>query len=208
MTRRPGAAWRRYYETTGARPPRRALVFALDRFDAERPASKRAVDLGCGNGRDTVAMLARGWRVLAIDAEPTAIDGLCARRGLPGRGGLPGLARLETRVARFEETRWGACSLVNSGFALPLAPPAGFAAMWPRLVASLTPGGRLSCQLFGDRDGWVGDRSITFHTRAEVEALLTPFEVELFDEEETNSVTPRGSPRHWHLFHIVARKAV
>ena len=202
MTRRPGAAWRRYYETTGARPPRRALVFALDRFDAERPASKRAVDLGCGNGRDTVAMLARGWRVLAIDAEPTAIAGLRARRGLPGR------ARLETRVARFEETRWGACSLVNSGFALPLAPPAGFAAMWPRLVASLTPGGRLSCQLFGDRDGWVGDRSITFHTRAEVEALLTPFEVELFDEEETDSVTPRGSLRHWHLFHIVARKAV
>ena len=197
------AAWRRYYAATGASAPRKTLVFALDRFDAGPPlsaAARRAVDLGCGAGRDTVALLARGWRVLAIDAEPAAIAALRARRDLPAS------AELETRVARFEEAQWGARSLVNASFTLPLAPPEKFAAMWPRLVASLTPGGRLACQLFGDRDGWRGDGSIAFHSRAEAEALLAPFDVEMLEEEEADSVTPRDAAKHWHLFHIVARK--
>ena len=196
-------AWRRYYEKTGARPPRRTLVFALDRFDATPPCERRAVDLGCGNGRDTVAMLARGWRVLAIDAEPDALAGLRERRGLPD---LPPGAALETRLARFEDARWGLCALVNSSFALPLVPPARFAGLWRRLVDSLVPGGRVACQLFGDRDGWAGDATIAFHTRGEVDSLLAPLEVELLDEEEADSTTPRGTRKHWHLFHVVARK--
>ena len=30
--------------------------------------------------------------------------------------------------------------------------------------------------------------------------------VEHFREEEDDSVTPRGTPKHWHIYHIVARK--
>ena len=33
-----------------------------------------AVDLGCGSGADTIALLKRRWRVLAIDGEAEAID--------------------------------------------------------------------------------------------------------------------------------------
>jgi hypothetical protein len=35
---------------------------------------------------------------------------------------------------------------------------------------------------------------------------LEPFTVEFFEEEESSSVTPRGTPKHWHIFHIVASK--
>ena len=31
-------------------------------------------------------------------------------------------------------------------------------------------------------------------------------ELEMFDEEEADGVTPRGNSKHWHIFHIVARK--
>ena len=48
---------------------------------------------------------------------------------------------------------------------------------------------------------------MTFHTRADVEALLEGFEIEHLEEEEDDSVTPRGEAKHWHVFHIVARKA-
>jgi hypothetical protein len=47
---------------------------------------------------------------------------------------------------------------------------------------------------------------MTFVSREEALALLDGFEVEMFEEEEADSTTPRGTPKHWHIFHIVARK--
>lgn len=195
--------WAAYYDKTGTRPPRQTLLFALDRFDAERAAEPRlAVDLGCGSGRDTVELLRRGWRVLAIDAEPAAIEKLTARDELP-----PGADALLTgRVARFEDAQWPPCDLVNSSFALPLMAPRDFPAVWRRIVASLKPGGRVACQLYGERDSWVGRPGMTFHDRNAVDALLDGLTVEMLREEEDDSTTPRGEAKHWHIFHIVARK--
>ena len=48
---------------------------------------------------------------------------------------------------------------------------------------------------------------LTFHTRAEVDTLLADWEVELLGEEEDDSVTPRGTEKHWHIWHIVARRS-
>jgi len=193
--------WAAYYEKTGMRPPRETLMFALGRFDAELIERHRfAVDLGCGSGRDTIELLRRGWRVLAIDAEAAAIGKLTAREDLP-----PGVD-LIGRIDRFETATWPDCDLVNSSFALPLMAPADFPAVWRRIVDSLRPGGRISCQLFGPRDSWVGRSGMTFHDRAAVDDLLAGLEVEMCREEEDDATTPRGEAKHWHIFHIVARK--
>ena len=47
---------------------------------------------------------------------------------------------------------------------------------------------------------------MTFVSREEALGLLEGFELEMFEEEEADSLTPRGTPKHWHIFHIVARK--
>jgi tellurite methyltransferase len=193
--------WAAYYAKTGDRPPRDTLMFALDRFDAALGTTPLlAVDLGAGSGRDVIEMLRRGWRVLAIDAEPDAIDFLKARPDLPPEADLSGM------VARFEDANWPECDLVNSSFALPLCTPAEFERVWRRIETSLRLGGRFAGQLYGERDSWVGRDGMTFHTRAKVEALLASFEIEHFVEEEDHSVTPRGEAKHWHAFHIVARR--
>lgn len=191
--------WREYYERVAGRPPRHTLLAAVQRFgDVARGPS--AVDLGCGDGRDTIELLRRGWRVLAIDAEPAAIQRLLARPDLP-----PG-AMLETRCARFEDATWPAVDLVNASFALPLCPPERFPALWAQIECSLAPGGRFAGQFFGERDEWRGEPGITHHARADIERLLLGFAVEMLAEEETDTTTPYGKPKHWHLFHIVARK--
>jgi len=191
--------WAEYYAATADRPPRRTLLEAIARFGAsDRP--RFAVDLGSGDGRDAIELLRRGWSVLAIDAEPAAIERLRRRPDLPPD------ARLEARSERFEDAVWPAADLVNSSFALPLCPRDRFPGLWSRIVASLKPGGRFAGQLYGDRDGWAGRPGMTHVTREEAERLLADLEVELFEEEETDSVTPRGKPKHWHIFHIVARR--
>src|SRR6185312_5008202 len=90
--------WQDYYERTAGRPPRRTLLAALAGFPSA--PGRVAVDLGCGDGRDTVELLRRGWSVLAIDAEPAAIARLHARPDLPDP------AALTTRVGRFEDATW------------------------------------------------------------------------------------------------------
>ena len=197
--------WAAYYDKTDTRPPRETLLFALDRFESEpargpRTEGRFAVDLGCGSGGDTIELLRRGWRVLAVDAEPAAIDKLARRDDMPEKVDFTG------QVARFEDAEWTFCDLVNSSFALPLMAPGNFAAVWPRITGSLNPGGRIACQLFGPRDSWAGRAGMTFHDRAAIDALLDGLDVEKLREEDNDSTTVRGEAKHWHVFHIVARK--
>jgi membrane dipeptidase len=185
--------WRRYFDLAGD-DPRETLREAIRRFD--EPGL--AVDLGCGTGRDTIELLRAGWNVVAIDGEQDAIDRLRAGVG-------NGERRLETLVARFEDARWPACDLLNASFSLPFCPPDRFDEVWSRIVDSIRPPGRFSGQLFGDRDEWAGS-GIVVQTRAELEELLRPFEVERLDEVDEEGSTLFGTPKHWHLYHVVACK--
>jgi len=189
--------WIRYYEAAGT-DPRETLRHALALFEAEQSRPGIAVDLGCGTGRDTLELLRRGWTVYAIDAEPEALK--CLRASV---GDHPSL---HTSVASFVDAEWPRCQLVNSSFALPFARPSEFTGLWSRIVESLAPGGRFAGQLFGERDEWASEDEMTFHTREAATALFDAFELEQFEEVEEDGQTATGTPKHWHLFHVVARK--
>lgn len=189
--------WAAYYEKLRDRPPRRTLLAALDAF-GETPADALAIDLGCGDGRDIIEILRRGWSVVAVDAEPEALRQLAARE-LPGS--------ITPIVARLEEVPLPlGVQLVNSSFAMPLCEPERFHELWMRIREELPAGGRFSGQWYGPRDSWVGRPGITFLERDQAMALLDGLDLEMFEEEEADSLTPRGNPKHWHIFHIVARK--
>jgi SAM-dependent methyltransferase len=197
------SGWVKYYTATEGRPPRPTLLAALDHFAAEGICGA-AADLGCGDGRDTIELLRRGWQVIAIDSEPVALERLRARLDLPGT------RHLELRGEKFEEANWGRVELVNSSFALAFCPPATFPALWRKIDASIAAGGRFAGQLCGPRDSWaergMDNRPITFHDEGSARGLFANYTIELFEIEETDSITPRGETKHWHLFHIVARK--
>lgn len=187
--------WAAYYEKMAGRPPRPTLLQALDGF----AAPGFAIDLGCGEGRDAGELLRRGWRVLALDRSADAIDR------------LPRHQRLETRQADFTapdftEAELPRADLVNASFCLFICPPERLPALWARIVAALRPGGRFSGQLLGPQDSWLGRDGLTFLAEADARALFAGFALERFDEELADSVTPRGKPKRWHIWHVVARK--
>ncbi|PSF39226.1 class I SAM-dependent methyltransferase [Aphanothece hegewaldii CCALA 016] len=193
--------WADYYDAVRGHPPRNTLITALNLFDAqENFGNKLAVDLGCGDGRDTIELIRRNWNVLAIDGERTAITRLKNRSDLDH-------TLLQTQIIRFEVLKLPLeTDLINASFSLPFCPSSAFFTLWEKIVKSLRSGGRFSGQFFGDRDSWAIYPSMTHLSCQQVEILLKPFEVELFQEQEQDGLTPLKENRHWHIFQIVARK--
>lgn len=181
-------------------PPRDTLLAAVSAFEQEGIGPGFAVDLAAGEGRDTLELLTRGWRVLATDAEPAAFTYLWPRVPAAAR------ERLTTTVARFGDTALPSCDLVNASFALPFCPSRHLPALWARIVAAIRPGGRFAGQFFGDRDSWASRADRTHHTHEDVVALLAGFDIEMLRVEERDDPPDVREPKHSHLFHVVARK--
>lgn len=206
--------WSRYFNAVKELPPRETLLRALDAFDRERSGSGErwdaahrplAIDLGAGEGRDTVELLRRGWRVIAIDSSPEAARRILARLDIDH------MDRVEARVQRFQEAVLPPAEFVNASFAIPHCSPDAFASLWGNIGRSIRPGGRFAGQLFGVNDEWATKPDgveRTYHTRADVDRLLAEasLEPEMLDEVERDGKNAFGEPKHWHVFHIVARK--
>lgn len=193
--------WDGYFAEVRGKGPRETLLFALERFAKEPPTGspRLAVDLACGQGRDTIEMLRRGWRVIANDQSSAGIQLLLDQLDVDQA------VRVSAQVADFAVARWPACDLVNSSFALPFCPADQFPDLWRRVVASIRPGGRFAGQFFGDRDTWGRCGRTLVHSRAEIDRLFADFIFERLEEDEKDD--PNGEVfKHWHLFHIVARK--
>lgn len=192
--------WNDYYNNISGRQPRELMVDVLARFAGEPSATPRkAIDLGCGDGTETAFLLANGWHVLAVDSEPAAFEHLNSK--------MPAEAqeRLQTQVAKFEEVTLSPADLIYAGFSVPFCHPQHFDAFWHKIVESLNPGGRFAGQLFGVNDTWASHDDMTFLTTEQARALFAAFEVEHFHEEDEDGRSTLG-PKHWHIFHVIARK--
>lgn len=188
--------WNRFFTFTKDSPPWSLVMRAA----ALAPRRGHALDLGAGTGRDTRYLLEQGFHVTAVDAEPRAVELLSA---LP----QDHLRVVRSTFADFDFASGAPYDLISAQFALPFTPRERFADMFARLKAALAPGGIFVGQFFGVHDQWnTPDRAMTFHTRAEAESLVSDLEIIELTEEDVDSHTADGSPKHWHVFHILARR--
>ena len=188
-------SWDEYYRAIEGRYPRPLFVDAL----ALAAGPGVAIDVGCGDGTETLALLADGWTVFAGDAAPEAIERL--RSSVPTEAA----GRLTTVVAPFQELELPAADFVYAGLSLPFCAPGHFGEAWRRITAAVRPGGVLAVHLFGPRDSWANNPDMTFYTREEVEALLDGFDVRSLVEQDEDGQAVSG-PKHWHVFHVIAAR--
>jgi SAM-dependent methyltransferase len=206
--------WPEYYAVTVGRPAWPTAVRALELFEAEwvaraehgGPAAATedgppfAVDLGCGAGRDAREILRHGWRVLAIDREPSAIESL--RAATP----VEDLPRLETMLADLAEADVPPADLVNASISLPFITGRAFDATVERALAAVRPGGRFATMLFGDRDESASDPEMSCRSADWLRQRLARFTIEDWFEREEDGRTALGEPHHWHILEVVARR--
>ncbi|MBU6413207.1 MAG: methyltransferase domain-containing protein [Planctomycetes bacterium] len=206
--------WPKYFDAVSSSPPRdtclRALAALTQQGNAPIASQTRklhAIDIACGEGRDTRAILAADprWHVFATDSSHEGLQRLS--RSLSAADA----ARVTLTQATMEELSAlvptpHSADLINASFALPFCHPDHFPRLWKWIGETLIPGGVFAGQLFGDRDEWASVRPQSHFSRRQVLGLLDGYEIVFLDEVEKDGDDAMGGLKHHHVFHVVVRK--
>ncbi|MBX3118427.1 MAG: class I SAM-dependent methyltransferase [Fimbriimonadaceae bacterium] len=160
------------------------------------PKQGLALELGCGVGNGALWLADKGLNVIAIDASAEAVDIL--------KGRLQDRTNITVKTATMEKMPFPKADVVVAAFCLFMLSPEDFAKVWRKIKRALKPGGIFMGELLGPNDEWASN-SLT-HSRQEVSRLLRGMERIHFEEVERDGKTVQGDLKHWHVFHLIARK--
>jgi SAM-dependent methyltransferase len=197
----PPPDWPAYYRHSSGREPRPLFAKGMALAGEAGIVPGQAVEIGFGDGTETLALLGAGWRVLAVDPTPQAADYL--REQAPPEAA----DRLEIRTAPAQAVELPAFDLLYAGYALSFLDTGDFRRFWTGVRAALRPGGVVIVNVFGVHDTWAGDPYMTFVERETVERMAAGLDVLALDEEDVDGDSFVG-PKHWHVFDLVARRPV
>jgi SAM-dependent methyltransferase len=194
-----GTDWAAYYRSTIGREPRPLFAKGIAAVERAGVAPGQAIEIGFGDGRETLALLEAGWRVLAIDPSPAAAAVLESQ--------VPAdvADRLEIRSEPAEDADLLPFDLLYAGYSLPFLAADAFDRFWDATRERLRPGGILVVNFFGPRDSWAGRRSMRFIDVDAVRGLVDGLELLALDEEDQDGDSFLG-PKHWHVFDVIARR--
>ena len=187
--------WKDYFQNTKNKPPRPLLVKALSYVKNKN----KCLDLGSGALNDSVYLISEGFKhVTALDKEPVAKE---IADKLPND-------KLTYTISSFEDFEFpeNEFDLINAQYSLPFISPAKFNEVFGKIYKSLKTEGILAGQFFGNKDEWSNDGNMNFHTKEEVEHIISNFEVLELNEEEKDGPTAVGDIKHWHVFCFILRK--
>jgi len=169
-------------------------------FSLDNNSIKEAIDLGCGIGIDTIPLIKKGYKVLAIDKEDREI---IIKENLNNEE----LERVTFKKERFEEISLPNTDLIVSNFALSFCSKECFDVFWKKVVTPIITGGYIVGNIFEEKDEWnTNGTDMIFLDRKNVLDKLIEFEVLRFYEKEFDGKTRMGKLKHWHIFYFIAKK--
>ena len=195
----PGPDWTAYYQSTIGREPRPLFAKGMAAVEVAGVVPGQAIEIGFGDGRETLALLEAGWRVLAIDPSPAAAEVLLSQ--------VPASRRRSSRdpVRAGGGRRPAPFRPPLCGYSLPFLGADAFDRFWNAARDRLRPGGILVVNFFGPRDSWAGREGMRFIDVDAVRRLVDGLELLALDEEDQDGDSFLG-PKHWHVFDVIARR--
>ncbi|CAN5538134.1 class I SAM-dependent methyltransferase [soil metagenome] len=203
-------SWAAYYDKVANLEAHNTLLFALKQFAKEEKLPTLALDLGCGAGRDSKAMLEAGWSVIAIDKEADAIAKLLADLDGTTDG------KLRAFCQSLESTDYPRADLINAGMCLPFLSRKSLMIEVRRILLALRRRGRFSGHFIGPDDSWAqheqsSPNRISAFNEQELLSLFSlnqaslKTEIELFTENKSEGTDAAGNTKIWHIFEVVAK---
>ena len=188
--------WAEYYKITKNKPPSKLLIKALKYVKNK----KRAIDIGGGALKDTRYLLSKGFDVTVIDSSE-----LMAKEAKKIKSG-----KLRYVIEHFDKFNFpeNTFDIALTMYSLPFNAPDTFDNVFENIKKSIVEDGIFCGQLFGVRDEWSNKPNMTFHTKRQIAKLFLGMEIIYFKEEEIDGKTANGAPKHWHVFHFIAKRII
>lgn len=183
--------WDEYYELTGNKPHSQLLETAVGFINSRN----KAIDIGAGALHDTKYLIELGFETTAIDSSLSMLK-------------LSDNLNANFWITSFDIFNFGLneYDIASAMYALPFNPPETFDLVFSRIKNGLVKGGIFCGQFFGINDSLSSDKTMTFHSLDQVKYLLDDMETLFFKEKDGAGATASGLERHWHVFHVIAKK--
>ena len=189
--------WIQYYDKTKKEYPRNNVKFLIDSLNLK---STNAIDLGCGQGNDTVYLINNDFKVLGIDKEN--VEEIIRERLSQDKQKY-----FQFKKQKLEDLKIPNTDLIIANFSLSFCKKEYFKLMWQKIVESININGYFVGTIFGIKDSWNKEcRDMSFFTREEAEKLFKQFKIIRFEEIENDKPTALGEEKHWHFYSIIAQK--
>jgi cyclopropane fatty-acyl-phospholipid synthase-like methyltransferase len=192
--------WNNYYEVTKNNPPTRLLVDALKYL--EDTETKKSLELGAGSPKDSIFLLQKEFEVTAIDKSDASKE-------------LFGSIKEDIKFTYINKSfsdfdyQEDTYSLISAQRALPfLQSKEELDAVVFSIKKSLTKGGVFVGHFFGMNDTWakLPKNKMTFIDKDVVLEYFKDMKIRKIVEREEDSQSADGTPKHWHVFEIIAVK--
>lgn len=189
----------KYYDVTQKDRPHKNIKYFIKNIKTE---PMNAIDLGCGQGNDTVYLIKNGWKVLGIDKENV-------ENRIRNRLNKCEQKLFEFELQNFEELRITNTRLIVANFSLPFCTGTKFEETWKEIEKSLLIDGYFVGTFLGKKDSWnKGEKTMTFLNLTDIQKIFKKFKIIKFRETEIDKETALGNQKHWHVFEIIAKKIV
>ncbi len=170
---------------------------------------RRALDLGCGEGGDSVWLAERGWQVTGVDVSATALE---RARAFSESRGLGGEQISWQRIDLAKDFPAGKFELVSACFlASPLHLPR--ATILQRAAAAVAPGGTLLVVSHAAAPPWAGNSGGHRHffptPEEELAALDLPddlWDIRCAEVRSRKAIGPDGKPGLLEDTVVIARR--
>ncbi len=175
--------------------------FLVETVSKHKFSRRNALDIGCGDGRDTFFLLNNDFTVTAIDKNKASITEKMARFKD---------ANLKVICDYAENVNLGSqeFDVVNAQAVLPFVDSRFISVLLENIHASLELGGYFVGQFFGVEDEWaLTSQNITFHSEMDVRKLLSKFNIIKLVELKKYGFTQKNEPKFWHFFSFIAQKS-
>jgi SAM-dependent methyltransferase len=156
----------------------------------------QCLDLGCGNGRDSLFFADLGFTVTANDISPVVSSAVTNN------------PRINFFEGPAEELPLFEYDIINASLFFPFLPEDKFYELWKRLIEAIKPGGVIAGHFFGSNDWKVSDRYAWSIDIAKLQHLLSGLQIVILEETKLDGPNNSGIITHKHNYAFVARKSL